>query len=356
MIFKNVLFEKRQLVPIHIRIAIPILSILLAFALNGLILLGLRFNPVEVYGKMISSSFLDESGLRYAVNAGLPLIFCGISVSIALAMNLNNIGAEGQYAMGAIVGGWFALFGPKLSSPLNLIVLFLLCALGGTLPALLAGLLKAFWNINETITTLMFNYIILLFMDYLCYGSWMAKGQTNPITNKIPKSMYLGYIGTSHINSGILLALVLAVICWLFFRYSTSGFQIKTIQNSTKAAEYAGISVKRNILAVLSLSGAVAGLAAFVQIAGTVHRVQAQMPGGSGYVGIVIAYLSKANPILVILISILFGGLDNSCSVVQIMGVPSQIAKMIEGSILIFVIAGNFFVTHKIKILRREGE
>lgn len=354
MIFRNILVEKRQLTPIHIKILIPILSILLAFILNGLILIGLGFNPFSVYEKMISFSFLNTYGIRSAVNAGLPLIFCGISVSIALMMNLNNIGAEGQYAMGAILGGWFALFGPKLSLPFNYLVMFLLCAIGGMLPAMLAALLKAFWKVNETITTLMLNYIILLFMDYLCYGAWMAKGQTNPITNKISKSLYLPLIGTSNMNAGIIVAIVIAFVCWMLFKYTTFGYQIKTIQNSPKAADYAGISVKKNILLILCLSGAVAGLAGFVQITGIVHRVQAQMPNGSGYVGIVIAYLSRSNPILVIPISILFGGLDNSCSVVQIMGIPSQIAKMIEGSILIFVIAGNFFVTHKIERLNRK--
>lgn len=354
MIFKNVLVEKRKVTPLYIKILISIISILLAFILNGIILLALRLNPIDVYAKMLSSSFLNARGIRSAVNAGLPLIFTGISVSIALKMNLNNIGAEGQYAMGAILGGWFALFGPRLSAPLNFLVMFILCAIGGMLPALIAALLKAYWNINETITTLMFNYIILLFMDYLCYGAWMAKGQTIPITKLIPDNLNLPYIGNANISSGIFIAAAVAIVVLLIFRCTTIGYQVKVVKNSPKSAEYAGIPVKRNIILILSLSGAVAGLAGFVGITGIIHRVQSQMPNGSGYTGIVIAYLSKFNPILVIIVAVLFGGLDNSCSIVQIMGVPSQIAKMIEASILIFVIAGDFFATHKIEILNRK--
>lgn len=356
MIFKNILVEKRQFTPRYIKILIIILSILFAFVLNGIILGILGLNPLKVYGKMISSSFLNIRGIRSAVNAGLPLIFTGISVSIALKMNLNNIGAEGQYAMGAIVGGWFALFGPKLNPPFNFIVMFILCAIGGMLPALAAALLKAYWNINETITTLMFNYIILLYMDYLCYGSWMAKGQTIPITKLIPQNLNLPYISNVNISYGIFIAAAVAIVILLIFRCTTFGYQVKVIKNSARSAEYAGIPVKRNILLILSLSGAIAGIAGFVGITGIMHRVQAQMPNGSGYTGIVIAYLSKFNPIMVIITAILFGGLDNSCSIVQIMGVPSQIAKMIEASILIFVIAGDFFATHKIQILREKEE
>lgn len=356
MIFKNVLVEKRQFTPRYIKILIPILSILCAFLLNGIILKAIGLNPLTVYGKMISSSFFNIRGIRSAVNAGLPLIFTGISVAIALKMNLNNIGAEGQYAMGAILGGAFALFGPHLNPPFNFIVMFVLCIAGGMLPALAAALLKAYWNINETITTLMFNYIILLFLDYLCYGAWMAKGQTIPITKFIPRDLYLPYIGDINISSGIFIAFAVAIIVIFIFKCTTFGYQVKVVKYSPKSAEYAGIKVKRNILLVLSLSGAVAGIAGFVGITSIMHRVQSQMPNGSGYTGIVIAYLSKFNPILVVVVAILFGGLDNSCAVVQIIGVPSQIAKMIEASILIFVIAGDFFATHKIQMLDGKEE
>ena len=162
--------------------------------------------------------------------------------------------------------------------------------------------------------------------------------------------MFLPNMGNPGINSGIIVAIIIAVLLSAFYKYTVQGYQIGVIRNSVRSAEYAGINVKKNILLVLALSGAIAGLAGFVQIAGIVHRVQAQLPGGNGYTGIVVAYLSQFNPIAVIIVSILLGGLKNSSAAVQIMGVPSQIATMLQGSIMIFVIAGEFLNRYRISI------
>ncbi len=348
--------EKKQIVPLRNKILNPIVFVLLGLAFSSILIIAIGFNPIAVYSKMISYSFLNLRGISGSIKAGLPLMLCGLSVSIAFKMNLNNIGAEGQYAMGAILGGGFALFGPELPTPIRLIVMFLLCAIGGGLWAMIAAALKAYWKVNETIVTLMLNYIALLFMDYLCYGPWMAEKQTSAITASIPKGMYLPNIGNTGINTGIIVAIVIAILLYIFFKYTTAGYQVDVIKNSLKSAEYAGINVKKYILIVLGLSGAIAGLAGFVQITGVVHRVQAQLPGGSGYTGIVIAYLSQFNPIVVIIVSILLGGLENSCAAVQIMGVPSQIATMLQGSIMIFVIAGEFFNHYKVSVNRDNRE
>lgn len=348
----NLQFEKKQTVPLYKKILNPIAFVLMGLAFSSVFIVANGFDPIPVFAKMISYSFLNTMGLYNSMNAALPLMFCGLSVAVAFRMNLNNIGAEGQFAMGAVLGGWFALFGPALPAPLSLIVMFLLCALGGALWASVAAALKAYWKINETIVTLMFNYIALLFLDYLCYGPWMAPKQTTAITATIPGSMYLPELGGT--SSAVILALVIALMLQLFLQRTTGGYQIAVIKNSPQSADYAGISVKRFIFIVFILSGALAGLAGFVEVTGILHRVQAQLPGGSGYTGIVIAYLSQFNPLVVILVSILFGGLQNSCAAVQIMGVPSQIATMIQGTIMIFVIAGEFFNHYKISICRAE--
>lgn len=359
MILKNLQFEKRQNRSMLMAILNPILFMFLGLAFSAIFIAFMGFQPGAVFAKMISYSFLNIRGLSGSITAGLPLMLCGLSVALAFRMNLNNIGAEGQYAMGAILGGGFVLFGPELPTAMKMILMFLLCALGGMLWALIAGMMKAYFNVNETIVTLMLNYIALLFLDYLTYGPWMAKGQTTAITEAIPKALYLPYFGNTGISIGILVAIAIAVLLFLFLKYTTAGYQIEVIKHSISSAEYAGMNVKRNILLVLGLSGAIAGLAGFVQITGVVHRIQTQMPSNSGYTGIVIAYLSQFNPMAVIIVAILFGGLENSCAAVQLMGVPSQIATMIQGSIMIFVIAGEFFQRNKIILPRnrkRGGE
>lgn len=354
MKFGTIQLEKRHTVPLRNQILNPILFVLIGLVFSSIFILFAGFAPLAVFAKMISYSFLNLRGINGSIEAALPLILCGLSVAVAFHMNLSNIGAEGQYAMGAVLGGAFALFGPRMESPVKLVLMFILCAIGGALWALIAALLKAYWNVNETIVSLMLNYIALLFLDYLCYGPWMADKQTTAISESIPKSMYLPDIAGTHTNSAILIAILIAVLLTLFFRYTTAGYQIQVIKNSKKSAEYAGINVKKYIIFVFALSGAIAGLAGFVQVTGVVHRVQAQLPGGSGYTGIVIAYLSRFNPLVVVLVSILLGGLINSCAAVQIMGVPSQIATMIQGCVMISVIAGEFFNHYQITFPKRE--
>ena len=346
-------FEKRQAVPLYKKIVNPIVFVFLGLAFSSVFIFACGFQPIPVFAKMISYSFLNEQGITSSINAALPLMFCGLSVAIAFKMNLSNIGAEGQFAIGALAGGGFALYGPALPATFSIIVMFIFCAVGGGLWALIAAALKAYWKINETIVTLMLNYIALLLMDYLCYGPWMAPRQTTAMTETIPESMYLPMIGG--ISSGVLLAVVIAILLQLFLKYTTGGYQIAVIKNSIRSAEYAGIPVKVYILIVFVISGALAGLAGFSQVTGILHRVQAQMPGGSGYTGIVVAYLSQFNPLVVILVAILFGGLQNSCAVVQIMGVPSQIATMIQGTIMIFVIMGEFFNHYSVSICKAEN-
>lgn len=348
----NIRLEKLQDVSTLKKVFIPIIFVLLGILFSSVFILLSDLNPIAVFRKMISYSFLNETGLTSSINAALPLMLCGLGVSISFRMNLNNIGAEGQFAMGAILGGWFALYGPNLPAPLAGIVMFLLCALGGGLWAMIAAALKAFWKVNETIVSLMLNYIALLFLAYLCYGPWMAPKQTTAMTAAIPKSMFLPKMGG--VSTAILLVILLAVLLYFLLKRTTFGYQIDVIKNSIASAEYAGIPVKRLILVVFTLSGALAGIGGYVQVAGILHRLQAQLPGGSGYTGIVIAYLSHFNPLTVLLVSFLFGGLQNSCAAVQIMGVPSQIATMIQGTIMIFVIAGEFLNRYKIIISRAK--
>ena len=144
------------------------------------------------------------------------------------------------------------------------------------------------------------------------------------------------------------LVILIAVLMFCFYKYTTSGYQISVMGKSLTAARYAGINLKKNILLVLGLSGGLAGLAGFIQFAGITGRVQENMPNNAGYTAIVIAYLSRQNPLVVIVVSFLLAGLQNSSATVQVMGVPAQIATMMQGAIMIIVIAGDFYLRYRI--------
>lgn len=302
--------EKRESVSTIRIVLTSILFTLIAFAFCGIIIASVGFNPLEVYGKMLNKVFLSGKGIRKMINASLPLMFCGLGVALTFKMNLNNIGAEGQYAMGAIFGGAFVLYGPEIRGIGGEIILAVMCFLGGAFWALLCAIPKAYWNVNESITTLMLNYIALIILSYLVLGPWKMPGQNVGQTKRIPV-----------------------------------GLEIPEINGIS-----AGINIKRNIILALVISGGLAGLAGYVQYAGVSHRIMEQMPNNAGYTGIVIAYLSRLNPLVIVIVSILFAGLQNSSATVQIMGVPTQIATMIQGAVMIFVIAGDFFQRYKIVV------
>lgn len=332
-----------------------LLFVALALVFCGFIIAAVGFHPLEVYGKMFSKAFLSARGIRKAVESGLPLMLCGLGVSVAFRMNLNNIGAEGQYAVGAIVGGIFSLYGPKIPGFWGILVLALFCFAGGALWAALCAVPKALWDVDESITTLMMNYIALILLTYLCLGPWKAKGQNVGQTEKIADSLTLPEIPGMKISVAFPVVILIALLLFFYYKYTTSGYQINVIGKSLTAARYAGINIKKNIIFVLALSGGLAGLAGFVQYAGITGRIQENMPNGAGYTGIVIAYLSRFNPLVVIIVSILFAGLQNSSATVQVMGVPAQIATMMQGAIMIVVIAGNFFQKYKIVSVRKGG-
>ena len=347
-------FQKRTNVSMARRVLNPIIFVLLALVFCGIFLAIVGFNPFEVYGKMLNKIF-SLKGLKNSIIAGLPLMFTGMAVAFGYRMNLNNIGADGQYAMGAILCVWFALYGPDMPVIPKLIIMFIMAMAGGAFIALIAAIPRALWGVSETILTMMLNYIVLLFLNFLMYGPWKASGQSVPQTEKIDERYFLPEIGNTGISSIVIIAVVMAVVIYFFHKKTARGYQMEVIRRSPSAATYAGMSVKKNIIFVLLISGAIAGLAGFAQVGGIIHRCQADLPNGAGYTGIVIAYLAGLNPITVLIVAFLFGALQISAVAVQLTGVPSQIATMIQGSIMLFVIAGEFFNRYKIVVQKKGG-
>lgn len=351
---KRLVMVKRDKTPVWLVIINTAVFVILALAFCGIFMVAQGFNPIIVYAQMFASAFGSGSGFSDSIVTAIPLMLCGLGVSVAFKMNLNNIGAEGQYAMGALTATGFMLFGPDLPAVLQIPIMILIATATGAIWSLIAAIPRAKWNVNETITTLMLNYVALLLLDYVCYGPWKAAGGLNlPYSAKIPKTAYMAEIGSTGINIGFIIAIVVAIFMFWFFKYTTTGYQISVIKHSVTAAKYAGINVKKNIIIVMLISGALAGMTGAVQVCGVLHRLQPSLPNGAGFTAIVIAYLSKFNPIVVILVSIFFGGLSKGSYTVQTLGVPSQVATMLQGSILIFVLAGEILNRYRFK---RVGE
>ena len=207
-------FEKREKQTALRTLLTSMGFVLLALIFCGIIIAAVGFNPLTVYSTMLSKSFFASRGFQKMLTASLPLMFCSLGVALTFKMNLNNIGAEGQYAMGVIAGGAFVFYGPKVEGVLGLILLAVCCFIGGAIWAFLCAVPKALWNVNESITTLMMNYIALAILTFLCLNPWKMKGQNVAQTERIPAGLELPniVIGGIEISIGIILGIILRIL------------------------------------------------------------------------------------------------------------------------------------------------
>ncbi len=346
-------FEKRLQTPLIVNIVIPIAGVVLALLFCSLLLLAIKQNPISIYGMMFSGAFGSAYGLSETLVKAIPLILASLGVSMAFRMLLWNIGAEGQIYMGAFGASIVPMFFPNLPFFIMLPLMFILAAIMGGIWCLLAAIPKALWNVNETIVTLMLNYIAINWVDYLVYGPWKdPQGFNFPLTKVFSEASWFRTFGSTRVHTGIIIAIIMAFILYFVIQKTRWGYEIKVIGESPKASQYAGMNIKKNILIVMFLSGALAGIAGMGEVSGISHRLTHDISTNYGYTAIIIAWLSRLHPIMMVVVSFLFGGLLVGGYSVQMAGLSTSTALMIQGAILFFILAGDFFTKYKIKVIK----
>lgn len=349
-------FEKRDKLHPVWKLLNPVICIILALLACTFLILSIGKDPVAAYSKLFSGGFGSAKKLSESVLQAIPLMFCAMGVSISFKMSINNIGAEGQYVMGAMAATGVALFCPWIPHALVIPTMIVAGFAAGALWSMLAVIPKAFWGVNETIITLMFNYVALLFVDFLLFGAWRDTSLNLNYSPSYPDYAMLPKVFGTRINAAIYIAIVAAVCIYLFFDKTTRGYQIRVIGSSVRAASYAGMNIRTNILIVMLFSGGLAGLAGVAQASGAVGRLQQNFANGTGYTAIIVAYLSKFNPFTVLIVSILFSGLSYGSVATQLVGVPDQVGVVIQGAILFFVLGGEIFSRNRLVITRKGNE
>jgi len=320
----------------------PILSLVLGFSVVGVVLALTGNNPFFVYGEMYGSAFGDGNAFADTLVQAIPLILTGLAVVVAFSVRLWNIGAEGQFFAGAIAATGTALLFDKSLGSLAIPLMMLAGMAGGAIWALIPALLRAFLNVNEIISTLMLNYVITLFAEYLIYGPWRdPQGFNFPLTRTFDEAVWLPTFGTTNVHLGLVFGIVAAIVVGVLLARTVWGYELKVMGDSLTAARYAGINVIRNILLAMLLSGALAGLAGMGQVAGIDHKLQQGVSPGYGFTAIIIAWLARLNVIGVIIVAILFGGLVNSGYAMKTIGISSGFVTLVQGAILFFVLAGE---------------
>ncbi|MEA4972141.1 MAG: ABC transporter permease [Candidatus Metalachnospira sp.] len=350
----KILVQKQDNVSSSKRIINVLVCILLAMAFCAIFIFGYGENPLLVYQKMLFTAFGSLRGISNSIVYAIPLMLCGLGVSVAFKMGINNIGAEGQYTMGAFAAAGVALYCDFIPQNLVIPMMILASFAAGATWGVIAIIPKALWGVNETIVTLMMNYIAILFVDYLCFGPWIDKEINLPVSKTIPDYAKLKNFFGTNINAGVLIAIICAVIIYVFFKYTAAGYQIKVISKNINSAQYAGLGVVKKIILVMLVSGGIAGMTGFAQISGQVYKLQTGIANNAGFTGIVIAYLSKFNPFVVLLVSVFFGGLTIGGFSVQTMGIPPQVVTMLQGAILIFVLGGELVSKYKLTFVKNS--
>lgn len=341
-------------------VAVSVGAIVVALILGAVLIAIAGGDPWRSYVHIANASFGDIGVLSDTIVKATPILLAALACSIAFRMKLWNIGAEGQFIMGA----WGAsavvlapIVPPDASRWLFIPVMILFGMLAGAVWGFIPGYLKAKFNVNEIISTLMLNYIAISWVNFWVFAVWSESGfQMSP---KFPEGAWLPRLSeyaqtvpvfrglTTHL--GLILGIIAAIILWFIVYRSRWGYEIRLIGDNPQAAKYAGISITRNTIWVMMLSGALAGLGGMSEVAGVVHRLQTSpIAAGYGFTGIIVAWLAKLNPIAIILVSVLFGALILAGREIQ----PSGVPKMIQGIILVCLIASDFLLRYRIRIVR----
>jgi ABC-type uncharacterized transport system permease subunit len=341
----------KRLVPSRTtRIAVRAGAILAAFAVGALFLTATGRPVGEVYGAMWDGSFGSAYGQAQTMLAAIPLIFTGLAVAIAFRMRLWNIGAEGQFYLGAAGATTVAYAWPEWP-PGPLITAMVVGGLvGGALWALVPGVLRAYLGINEIVPTLLLNYVAILFVDYMVHNAWRDPGSLGfPLGKPFSGSAKLPELFGTAVHLGAVFAVVAAVVVFFVLARTAWGYRVRVIGENPRAARYAGFSIRRSIIAVMLLSGALAGLGGMVEVSGVVERIQADISPGFGYTGIIVATLARFSPLVVLVVAVLFGALVVGGVELQTVGLPSDIVLMLQGLILFFALAGEVLVRYRIQ-------
>lgn len=342
--------EKRIDQSIGLTVSITLLSILFVLLGGGLLLLVVGANPVEAYLAMIRGAFGSGYGFSETLVKAIPLTITGLSVLLAFKVKFWNIGAEGQFAIGAAAGVGVALyFGESIPDGLKLPAYFAAAFIAGAITGIVPALLKLYFGINEILSTLMLNYIGILGVEFLYFGPWSDPGAFGfGGTAQIAKAFWLSKI-SGRLHIGIFIALFIAFLLWFVLNKIRWGYEVAVVGANPKAAKYAGISVVKTVLVVALISGGIAGMAGAVEISGILHKLQSGMNVGYGFTAIIVVMLAKLSPFRTIIVSVLLAGLLVGGDQLQMtMNLPPQIAVMLQGALFLSVLAGEFFISYKV--------
>ncbi len=347
----------RDTVSLKMKIAVRAAAIALALILDALfIVLVTHLNPLAVYAEIIKASFGTSLRFMWMVRDLAALLCVGIALAPAFKMRFWNIGAEGQVLMGGMATAMCMLFlGNKLPTPVLFLVMVVTSLLAGALWSFIPAFFKAFWNTNETLFTLMMNYVAIQIVAYAT-NIWRGQASSLGMINMGTKAGWFPKLFGYDFSLNIIIVVVLTVLMYIYLRFTKHGYEISVVGESERTARYAGIDVKKVTIRTLLLSGAICGLCGFIIVAGNKHTISTNTAGGDGFTAIIVAWLAKFNTFYMALISFLLIFLEKGAGqIASTYGLNEYISDIISGIILFCILGSEFFIRYKM-IFRHKSE
>lgn len=332
------------------------LAIFLGLAASGIMLLLLGENPLEAFGILFTSIFRDKYTFADIFVKATPLIFTALAFAFAYKANLYNIGAQGQFYIGAVVAVASSLFlEGKVPGFLALIIVLILTIIGGGIWGSLIGYVKAKFGANEFLVSMMSTYVALNIMNYLLRTFLMETKGEYPQTDALSKSLWLPtFVPGTRLHIGFILAVVVAIAIWILLYKTPLGYRIRVVGYNSNAAHMSGINYKKVYVIAFFIAGALAALAGYTEVNGVQHMLLQGFNTDIGASGIGIAILANANPIGIIFASLLFGALKVGGIIMgQMAGIPSSIIELMQGFVMVFVIL-SYFVRNRLENNREK--
>jgi len=335
------------------RAFLRIASILFALLLTGFILSILKYNSLQVYGEMVFGAVGSSYRIQETINKMIPLLIMGLGLSVCYRAQFMNIGAEGQFCMGVIGATYLIRLSGTSLGAMTIPVMMLFAVVFGGLWCLLPAFLKRFYGVSETLVTLMMNYIALKLVSYLQYSAWKdPKAYGFPKIANYPDEALLPKVFGIHI--GWIIAISFVIIIYILLFRSKLGYEISVMGDNFETARYAGMKTTKILFSAALIGGGLCGLAGMIQASGIEKTMNDQISSGMGYTAIIVAYMSRLNPLALMVGSFLFAVLLQGGEYIQSsMRISSDIAEILQGMILLSILSSEFFTEYRVSTRKK---
>jgi len=349
--------SKRAELPKSREIMINAVAILFSLICAGLVIMILGYDPIIVFREIVVGALGTELRIQQTIIKAIPLIITSLGILVAFKMKFWNIGGEGQIMMGAFGASLVALNIPAaVPAPFALLAMAASAMLFGGIWAFIPAFFKARFGTNETIFTLMLNYIAIKWVTYLQYGPWKdPESQGFPkIANFEPNAVLPSLFG---VHIGWIISIVLVVLMYFFINHTKKGFEITVVGESIETARYAGMNIKVIIITSMLISGGLCGLTGMIQASAIERTLTSTLSGGYGFTAIITTWLGRLSAPVILVVCIAFAILLQGGAYIQIaLSIPSSVAEMIQGIILFFVLGSEFFLQYRLSFNHKLGK